>query len=293
MELNPRHLATLEALSRYKYRTSSALYLATKDLPKAKDEFRCLNRITNLRCFGYVTREDCDAYNRKHGIQRKTHDDVYSLTAKGRDALVDNGIEPTTLPWYTAHMEHDFETYASVSSIEQFAPTFDIEFLPFSFFALRSNNPKAYVFDNVAAMQGDKAFVPDHPIFGLRFTDKTIPIVGFETDRGGENIKQGDKARASVMKHILCYNELDQKNAFVGRFKLPSRKYYVLIQTSTETHKRNMMRDIEAKIGKSELFLFKVTPKWARFGTRKPPTDELLTTPWERMGHPPVVLSKG
>lgn len=291
MQLIDRHIALLAALNNYKYRTSSALHLATQHLPRAKGEYRTLHHITTLRCFGYITREACDSYNRKHGIHYKIHDDVYSLTDKGRDELVNHAIEPNKLPWYTANLEHDFETCAAVSSIEQFAPNFNIEFLPHSFFAERTENERPHSFENVSEMEG-KTFTPDHPVFALRFADKTVPIVGFETDRGGENIKLTKAGKTSVMRHILCYNELDQKNAFVGRYKLPSRKYFVLIQTSTETHKRNIMRQAEERIGKSEIFLFKVTPKWARFGTRKPPTDELLTTPWERMGHPPVVLSQ-
>jgi hypothetical protein len=172
-----------------------------------------------------------------------------------------------------------------------------MEFVPSSFFAGRAQTEHPFRFRSVSIRHRGKSatvdFTPDWPAFGLRHADGTVvPIVGFETDRGTETNSPADLDHSSVLRHILCYHELDERSAFVGRYKLRNKRYLILIQTSSELRKRNMMRATQEKIGKSEIFLFKVTPRFARFSSRSAPTAELLTTAWSRIGHGDIVLSQ-
>lgn len=83
-----------------------------------------------------------------------------------------------------------------------------------------------------------------------------------------------------------------QQNAFAKRYKLPSADYYIMLLTTSNLRRTNMMKELQPIIGESDYFLFGVIPQFAKFNRRSSPTDELFKVQWERLGHPPIVLSQ-
>jgi hypothetical protein len=202
MEQRPRDIEFYKKLNDYKYLTSTALYLFTRDL--CRNEIKCLQRLTKQRSYGYISRRDELAA--EDGIRIKTRDAVYQNESPAHAALLDLEIEPNTFPWCTGPLAHDFATCASVSSIELNCNN-GLEFVPPSFFAGRSKNGNPFRFNDVPIRHKGKTakvhFTPDWPIFGLRHANgNVVPIVGFETDRGTETNSPADLDHSSVLRHI-------------------------------------------------------------------------------------------
>jgi len=291
MELTTRDIEILRKLGSlvgYKYLTSTQLYLFTKHLACNKGKLK--NRLTELRRWGYISRRDQDTA--EDGIRVNTHDAVYQLDQAGKRELIEHGIEAAEFEWLNAGIRHDFSTCASVASMELFASEQGMEFLPPSFFAARTDENHPFRWTNIKLKTTTiDSFSPDFPIFGFRYpSGKILPIVGFETDRGTETNSPADMERSSVLKHILCYNELDRKDAFVKRFNLNGDFYGILIQTTSELRKRNMMEAFKKVIDSPEIFFFTTIPTFAKFSRRSAPTGELLSRGLSRIGHNDFVL---
>jgi hypothetical protein len=293
MELTARDIEILRKLGSvdgYKYLTSTQLYLCTKHLARNKGKLK--NRLTELRRWGYISRRDQDTS--EDGIRVNTHDAVYQLDQAGKRELIEHAIEAADFEWLNAGIRHDFSTCAAVASMELFASENGMEFLPPSFFAARTDEKHPFRYTNVKIKNTTMDnFTPDFPIFGFRYpSGKILPIVGFETDRGTETNSPKDLEHSSVLKHILCYNELDRKDAFVKRFNLTGNFYGILIQTTSELRKRNMMEAFKNVIASPEIFFFTTIPTFAKFSRRSAPTGELLSRGLSRIGHREFFLSK-
>jgi hypothetical protein len=291
MEIQPRDIEFADRLNLVKYQTTTALYLYT--LKIGKDKFRCRNRLKQHVEWGYLSRRD--ELKEEDGIRYKTRDAVYQIERNGQVLLIEEGIEPyTERPWFSANIHHDFATSMSVSSIDLFSKKHGFGFLPPSHFSKKSNNEHPFTYEDVLIEFRGKSekvrFQPDFPTFGLDYGEFGIPILGFETDMGSE-VQEAELERSSMFKHILCYQALIKNGTFQGRFKLPSKKGYVLIQTTNLIRARNMVKTIEKNLGKSAVFCVAVIPKFARFKHRTTPTDELLKVEWLRAGYDPIVLS--
>jgi len=261
-------------LNRYKLLTTSAI--AQLSGLKLYPGCGLQHRLTRLRHDGpYLGAID------NEGLGPKCQDLVYYLNDNGFKKLHELGVHPTYFSWMRGPNEHDFATCIMVASLEIFASKTGLEFIPFERFAERSDKPNPFSYEDVriewkGATFIEKFFSPDFPTFGFKCSDgKTLPVIGFETDRGTETLSPKSLEHSSVVRHLLSYIELDRKGEFRRRFKLEGDFYVVPILTWSETRKHNIMKLVK-KIGGDDLFVFGVVPNFARFSLRSKPTDELF-----------------
>lgn len=138
------------------------------------------------------------------------------------------------------------------------------------------------------------ALVPDS-LFGLEYdTDgaKAYRFFALEADRARMPVVRGDPHQTSYLKKLLAYREITARGAFRSHFGLPN--FLVITVTSSDVHMRTIMSclaDVTAGKG-STLFLFKTLSTLGDFQKAPRPAPEILTAPWERVGHPPIRIDK-
>ena len=131
------------------------------------------------------------------------------------------------------------------------------------------------------------AVVPDG-LFGLEYAaggTKSYRFFALEADRTQMPVARSNLAQSSYLKKLLAYREIAARRVFESHFGLPN--FLVLTVTSSERHMRTIMALLdEVTAGKgSKLFLFKTLSTLGDFQRAPLPTPQLLTTPWERVGH--------
>lgn len=128
--------------------------------------------------------------------------------------------------------------------------------------------------------------VPDSTPLGFRYSTGAHRFCVIEA----ENENQVDASNfkvSSFLKKFLAYRDIAKKGTIHRQLGL--QKFYVLVVTGSDLHKRNMMRLIERETNGagSELFLFKTIPL---LGGKIRPMPEMWSTPWKRAGKPDFYL---
>lgn len=267
-------LRIFNPLNRYKLLTTSTIaQLSGLPLYYGCGLHRRLNRLRHDGAYlGAIDSE---------GLGPRCQDLVYYINKSGGEKLRELGVEPTYQGWMRGPNEHDFATCMMVASLEIFASKYGLEFIPFERFQERSEKQNPFLYEDIhITYKGEpfveKYFSPDYPTFGFKYPDgRTLPIIGFETDRGTETLNPKNLEHSSVVRHLLSYLKLDAQGAFKKRFHLEGDFYVVPILTWSETRKQNIMKLVQ-KIGGDDLFVFGVVPNFARFSLRAKPTDELF-----------------
>ena len=133
----------------------------------------------------------------------------------------------------------------------------------------------------------DKPLVPD-AIFGIEYSfgdRKTYRFFALEADRNTEPVVRSNLLQTSYLRKLLQYREVATQRTYLTRFGLPN--LLVLTVTTNEQHLRNIMElaGTLAGGGISSSFLFKTMPSLHSLERSPAPTPEILTVPWQRVGH--------
>lgn len=133
----------------------------------------------------------------------------------------------------------------------------------------------------------DKPLVPD-AIFGIEYlydSRKTYRFFALEADRNTEPVVRGNLLQTSYLRKLLQYRAVATQRTYLTRFGLPN--LLVLTVTTNEQHLRNIMEVTDTLVGGggSPLFLFKTMPSLDSLEKSPLPTADILTLPWQRVGH--------
>ncbi len=113
---------------------------------------------------------------------------------------------------------------------------------------------------------------------------------GVEADCATEPLDPSDPARSSIAKKIAAYAAIAEQRIYQSHFGFPN--FLVPFVTSNVVRMESMMKLVEKMImGGSKLFLFKTLPTFASAEKPPPAGGQMLTTPWQRAGHPPLLLT--
>ena len=129
------------------------------------------------------------------------------------------------------------------------------------------------------------AIVPD-AMFGVEYQDANRKLYRFfalEADRGTMPIVRSKGHQTSYLGKIAAYREIVAHQVYKTQLGLPN--LLVLTVTTSEQHKSEIMRRLGEQAGDGASFLFKVV------GGSAAPSLQLVSEPWERVGHPPLRIS--
>ena len=113
---------------------------------------------------------------------------------------------------------------------------------------------------------------------------------GIEADCGTEPLDASDADRSSIAKKFAAYAAIAEQGIFRSHFGFPN--FFVPFITSTNARMLSMMRLLEKMTGESgsKMFLFRTFPAFASFETPPKAGGHMLSEPWKRVGHPPLLL---
>ena len=113
---------------------------------------------------------------------------------------------------------------------------------------------------------------------------------GIEADCGTEPLDASDADRSSIAKKFAAYAAIAEQGIFRSHFGFPN--FFVPFITSTNARMLSMMRLLEKMIGEggSKMFLFKTFPAFTSFDPPAMAGGHMLSEPWHRVGHPPLLL---
>ena len=110
-------------------------------------------------------------------------------------------------------------------------------------------------------------------------------VFALEADKGTESIK------AVIVPKILAYREIVAAGIIDDYLGVDNLR--VLFATTSAKRMRHMMDELEkiASNGKSTMFGFRVDEAFGDFLKAPSPTGRLISAPWERVGHPDLILA--
>jgi hypothetical protein len=111
-------------------------------------------------------------------------------------------------------------------------------------------------------------------------------VLALETDKGTESIK------AVIVPKILAYREIIAAGVIDDYLGVDNLR--VLFSTTSRKRMLNVMKELAsiARGGKSKTFGFRVDDTFDDFLKSPSPTGQLITAPWERVGHPDMILAE-
>ncbi|MGD1037989.1 MAG: replication-relaxation family protein [Roseiarcus sp.] len=129
-------------------------------------------------------------------------------------------------------------------------------------------------------LHGQKMFVEPDALFAI--SDRVFAL---EADNGTESVK------AIIVPKILAYREIVAAGIIDDYLAVDNLA--VLFATTSEKRKHNVMNELAkiARNGKSTMFGFRVEDSFDDFLQSPTPTGRLFTAPWERVGHPDLILA--
>jgi hypothetical protein len=113
---------------------------------------------------------------------------------------------------------------------------------------------------------------------------------GIEADCSTEPLDASDANRSSIAKKFAAYTAVAEQDIYRSHFGFPN--FLVPIVTSSGPRMHSMMRLLEKTTdGRgSKMFLFKTTPAFTSFDTPPKAGGHMLSEPWHRVGHAPMLL---
>jgi hypothetical protein len=125
--------------------------------------------------------------------------------------------------------------------------------------------------------------VPDG-LFGIEYgsgNTKTYRFFALEADRGTMPVSRTGNGQTSYLGKLDLYRDLVRQQTFKAHLGIPN--LLVLTVTTSFDRLRNIMRGVA---GQDAAFLF----KFVGASDLTSPKRELLTAPWERVGHQPLAI---
>lgn len=127
---------------------------------------------------------------------------------------------------------------------------------------------------------GHRTFVEPDALFAIR--DRAYAL---EADKGTESIK------AVIAQKLLAYREIVAAGVIDKHLGIDNLT--VLFATTSTARMNNMMDELAkvARNGKSTMFGFRTETGFGAFSRAAPPSGRLFAEPWNRVGHPDLVLA--
>lgn len=113
---------------------------------------------------------------------------------------------------------------------------------------------------------------------------------GIEADCSTEPLDASDADRSSIARKFAAYTAIAEQGVYRSHFGFSN--FFVPFITSSGVRMRSMMRLLEKMTGGrgSKMFLFKTFPAFTSFETPPKATGHMLSEPWHRAGHSPLLL---
>lgn len=130
--------------------------------------------------------------------------------------------------------------------------------------------------------------------FGLKRVIEGAPsylfFPGVEADCGTEPLEATDADRSSIGKKFAAYIAIAEQGIYRSHFGFPN--FFVPIITSSMARMHSMMRLLEKMTDGhgSKMFLFKTFPAFTSFDPPPKAGGHILSEPWHRVGHDPLLL---
>lgn len=130
-------------------------------------------------------------------------------------------------------------------------------------------------------LNGDRTFVEPDALFSINGR-----IFALEADRGTESIK------GVIVEKILAYREIVAAGIIDDHLGIDNLR--VLFAMTSRKRMRNVMDELAAiaRNGRSTMFGFRVDDGFGDFLKAPAPSGRLFVAPWERVGHPDMVLAE-
>ena len=114
---------------------------------------------------------------------------------------------------------------------------------------------------------------------------------GIEADCCTEPLDASDADRSSIARKFAAYTAIAEQGVYRSHFGFPN--FFVPFITSSGVRMRSMMRLLEKTTDGhgSKMFLFKTFPAFTSFNTPPKAGGHMLSEPWHRVGHSPLLLS--
>ena len=113
---------------------------------------------------------------------------------------------------------------------------------------------------------------------------------GIEADCGTEPLDASDADRSSLAKKFAAYTAIAEHGIYNAHFGFPN--FLVPIITSSIARMYSMMRLLKKMTDGygSKMFLFKTFPSFTSFDPPPKAGGHMLSEPWHRVGHAPLLL---
>jgi hypothetical protein len=309
IELNERDIEIFRLLNRYRYLRSTHLFA----LIGGKSQKRFIERLGHLyHEGGYLDRPP----QQWQTVNARYMPAVYELGEAGERVLAQHGLAAPSLtrkvrPGAVRQYHHELMICDVISSIEIGARanpnlryiSWDEIFLNPKMPEVTRNSanplaisvPVSYTCQRTKnTYRSDKPLIPD-ALFGIEYMvdgQKRYRFFALEADRNTEPVFRGNLQQTSYLRKILQYREIVARVLYKTQWGLPN--LLVLNVTINERHMQNLMRQVdELTAGKgSSYLLFKTMSSVASLEKAPPPTSDMLTEAWQRVGFGPFSINR-
>jgi hypothetical protein len=295
--LTERDIEIFKLLARYRYLPSDYMHAFIGGNSKALTRrLNLLSRKPNL----YLARP----HQQRESASANHRPLIYELDERGIRVLRERG---TVVPekTYHRHFAHELMVAEITASIELGTREHGhVRLIPWQEILAAEQTPRSTrespspaSMPVKFALRGEQLSVnltaDGHP-FGLERmiggNHSYLFFPGIEADCGTEPLDASDADRSSIAKKFAAYAAIAEQGIYRSHFGFPN--FFVPIITSTNTRMRSMMRLLEKMIGQggSKMFLFKTFPAFTSFDPPPKAGGHMLSEPWQRVGHAPLLL---
>lgn len=294
-----RDVEIFRLLTRFRYLPADYIHAFVGGNEKAlSHRLNLLSRKPNLYLARPVQQRQCADANYRPLI--------YQLDERGSQVLRERGL-PFLTKSYHHNFAHELMVAQITASIElgvRENPT--VRLIRWREILANQNTPPALRDAAVpAAVSVTYAFrgqsrteqvIADAQPFGLeRVIDgkrSYLFFPGIEADCGTEPIDAGDPERASIGKKFCAYLAVAEQGLHRSHFGFPN--FFVPFITTSSTRMHSMMELLDRLTDGhgSKILLFKTVPNFTAAERPPAPSGHMLTTPWQRVGFPPLNLDR-
>ena len=292
-----RDVELFKLLARYRYLPSDYIHAFIGGNGKAL--CRRLNLLSRKPNF-YLSRPE----QQRESASANHRPLIYELDERAIHLLRERGA---TLPQrsYQRNFAHELMVAQITASIELGTKeNTHVRLIPWSEILASGNTPEATrespspasipVAFSLRGEQHTLNLTADAQPFGLRRvidgSSSYLFFPGIEADCGTEPLDASDADRSSIAKKFAAYTAIAEQGVYRSHFGFPN--FFVPFITSSGVRMRSMMRLLEKTTDGhgSKMFLFKTFPAFTSFNTPPKAGGHMLSEPWHRVGHAPLLL---
>jgi hypothetical protein len=279
-------LELLEPSLNFKFLTTSWIYTLS-ETPKEKNTLSRL--LTALRKNDYI-----EVPRQRLRTQNTDYKDyVYQLTEKGKRVNIKRGVPALKRAHRSNSYFHECVTDLCFQAPlrlfgkqhKLFTPAELLKHPNFPETSKKDDNPFGIYLDGAPVNY-------DSPPYVLTINDKTYGIPGIQTDRCTEGNTSKDVGRTTLAKHISQFFQALKEDKFEKKFGMDSIVFPILLVNSRFDHEakwkrreQEVMDWVKKDYGSSEHLLFKQVEEIGDLEHFPPPSADIFTTPWKRVGH--------